>query len=106
MLALLDANRDRVIARNILPFVISQLQTEPWLVIPVLNNIVADYGGNLTLLVLCNYESSWSYRARTRVCEKTWSLCTIDQLIAYISRPTRRYWWSPAWYLRTVGHCH
>lgn len=48
----LDENRDRVIASNVLPFIISLLQTEPWLAIPVLINIVADYGGNMTLLVL------------------------------------------------------
>lgn len=52
MLALLDANRDRVVARNILPFVAAQLQTEPWLAIPVINNIVADYSKNLGILVL------------------------------------------------------
>ena len=42
----LDANRERIVARNIIPSIVAQLQTEPWLALPVLNNITTDYGRN------------------------------------------------------------
>ena len=40
----LDVNRERVVARNSLPTIIAQLQIEPWLALPVLKNVIVDYG--------------------------------------------------------------
>ncbi len=86
MRASLDANRERVVARDILPSVIVQLQTEPWLALPVLNNILADYGRIGVTHNLQHYESSRSCRARTRGCEKTRPLSSVSQLIDYLPR--------------------
>ena len=59
-----DANKERVLTANALPFIIAKLKSEPWLTLSVLHNVIVDYGRNPVIQVSRTYSSSRLCSAR------------------------------------------